>query len=147
MFSGVAIFVKYTHKHTFIEFNNNNILAVKLYTNLGPLYIVTSYTPPRYTSIPTIELNNILNKNIPTVILSDFNARHPTFDNTNTHNTNNFGTQLHSLCNSRKLSYLGPNFNTFRNNLSSGKPDLVIANDQFGMFHHRIHRGGGGGWI
>ena len=102
--SGVAVFIKKQHKHTVIEFaNNNNILAVKLFTNLGPIYIVTSYTPPRHTSLPTLELNNILNKNTPTIILSDFNATHPFFDNTKNNVSNNIGKQLYSLCNSRNL--------------------------------------------
>ena len=144
-YSGVAILVKHIHKHTFLEFTNNNILAIKLYTNLGPLYIVTSYTPPRYNSIPTIEINHILNKNIPTLIISDFNARHPTFHNSNITNTNHFGRQLHNLCNSRNLDYLGPDFNTFRNNINVGKPDLVIANNQFRIFHNRISEGRGVG--
>ena len=112
--SGVAIFTKHTLSHTYIEFNNNNILAVKLYTNTGPIYIVTSYTPPRFNTIPTIEINHILNKNIPTLIISDFNAKHPHFNNCAHNNLiNNFGRQLHSLCNSRNLDYLGPSFNTF----------------------------------
>ena len=78
-YSGVAIFVRQTFNHTFVEFKNPNILAVKLFTNTGPIFIVTSYTPPRHNTIPTIEINHILNKNIPTVILSDFNAKHPHF--------------------------------------------------------------------
>ena len=146
LFSGVAIFVKHPHTHTFLEFNHDNILAVKLFTNMGPIYIVTSYTPPRHPHIPTIPLNKILNKNIPTVILSDFNAKHPTFDNCNNMTqANNRGKQLHTLCNSRNLNYLGPNFNTFRNQLREGKPDLVLANNQFQMFQHRISKGEGVG--
>ena len=145
-FSGVAIFVKRTYTHTYVEFDHNNILALKLFTNLGQLYIVTSYTPPRHNTLPTIQLNNILNKNLPTVILSDFNAKHPTFDNCNNiTQANGRGKQLHSLCNSRNLNYLGPNFKTFRNNLSEGKPDLVLANNQFQIFQHRISKGGGVG--
>ena len=145
-FSGVAIFVKHTYTHTHIDFKNNNILSIKLHTNIGPIYIITSYSPPRHHTIPTIEINHILNKNLPTLIISDFNARHPHFDNcTSTSQTNNFGKQLHSLCNSRNLSYLGPNFNTFRNNDSQGKPDLVLVNNQFRIFHHLISKGGGVG--
>ena len=139
--------MKRTYTHTHIDFNNNNnILAVKLFTNTGPIYIVTCYSPPRHNTIPTIELNHILNKNIPTLIIGDFNAKHPHFDNCTTlKQTNRFGTQLHSLCNSRDLDYLGPNFNTFRNNNLVGKPDLVIANKQFRIFQHVIGMGKGVG--
>ena len=146
MHSGVAVFVKQQHKHTFIDFDNNdNILATKLYTNLGPLIVATSYTPPRFNTHPTVAFNRILNKNIPTVFLSDFNSTHPYFENCPNNRPNNLGTQLYTLCNSRNLHYLGPNFQTYRCNNRSGKPDLIIGNTQFRMFQHHITKGKGVG--
>ena len=50
-YTGVAIFVKYIHKHFFIEFDNDHILAIRLFINLGPINIVTCYTPQDLTTI------------------------------------------------------------------------------------------------
>ena len=104
--SGVAIFVKYNLQAKFIEFNSEDILAVKITTNLGQLLVATVYTPPRRDYIPTIQINKILDFKLPTVIIGDFNANHMMFDNS-TH-SNNKGKQLFTLINSKNLRYLGP---------------------------------------
>ena len=53
-YTAVAIFVKYVHKHFFIEFDNDHILPIRLFTNLGPINIVTCYTPPHPHPPPPI---------------------------------------------------------------------------------------------
>ena len=140
-FSGVAIFIKHHINSHFIDFSiNNNVLALKIYTSLGPLIIATSYSPPRFNSIPTIEINKLLNFNLPFLIISDFNARHLHFDNTNK-SPNNKGKQLHSLIHSRQLSFLGPDFLTYRQGNKAGKTDLIICNNLFHIFHHMVLEG------
>ena len=51
-FTGVAIFVKYI-------FVIDHILAIRLFTNLGPINIVTCYPPP-----PSQDLTTILQKKL-----------------------------------------------------------------------------------
>ena len=129
------MFAKTSLNTHFIDFDNNDdIIAIKLQTSLGPIIIATSYTPPRYLSLPTIELNHIFNLNLPTIIISDFNAKHPIFDNAKY--SNNKGKQLFTLMSARKLHFLGPTFDTYRQGTARGKPDLIICNDQFKLFHH-----------
>ena len=139
-YSGIAIFVKSTLNSHFIDFDNcNDMLAVKLYTQLGPIVIATSYTAPRNNLIPSVQINRLLNYNLPTVIISDFNASHSLFDNAKYPNSR--GRQLHSLMSTRNLSLLGPNFHTYRQGRNKGKPDLIICNALFHMFQHRVIEG------
>ena len=140
-FTGVAIFVKCIHKHFFIEFDNDHILATRLFTNLGPINIVTCYTTPRFNHHPTKEINKILDSNLPTVLIGDFNAKHAFFDNCSQGNADIRGNQLYSLCMARNLHYLGPNFNTYKCNDREGKPDIILANNQFQIFQHLISKG------
>ena len=56
-YTGVAIFVKYIHKHFLIEFDNDHILAIRLFTNLGPINrpIVMCYPPPPQDSTTILQ--------------------------------------------------------------------------------------------
>ena len=141
-YAGVAIFVKCNIAFNFLEFDDPNILAIKVKTALGPLIIVTSYTPPRYDALPSVTINKILNFKLPTVFISDFNATHPLFDNTNNkNNSNSKGKQLNTIINAKNLTYLGPDFETFCQGNRRGKPDLIICNSSFRLFHHLIQQG------
>ena len=77
--SGVAIFIKNHLISHFIEYETDQVLAVKIRTSLGNIIIATIYTPPRYDSLPTTILNKILNINLPTLFIGDFNSTHPFF--------------------------------------------------------------------
>ena len=143
LYSGVAILVKNNIKFSLLPTRTNDTLAIKYYTTLGPIIICTSYIPPRQNYIPTITLNKILDYNLPTIFISDFNAQHPLFHNTHAHNHNGNtrGAQLASLVVARNLDFLGPNFFTYQVRNRGGTPDLIITNRQFRMFHNNISRG------
>ena len=141
-YSGVAIAVRNHIETTEIPIMDNNTLAIKIKTKLGPLAIITSYIPPRIDYIPIIEINKILNHNIPTLIAGDYNAHHSTFNNTTRSvKTDNRGRQLHNLIKHRNLTYLGPHFNTLKSQNKLGKPDIVISNYHFNIFQTCITEG------
>ena len=142
-YSGVAILVKNNLKFSIIPTHTKDTLAIKLHTTLGPIIISTSYIPPRQTFIPTITLNKILDHNLPTIFISDYNAKHPIFHNTTNYNRygNPRGAQLASLVAARDLDFLGPQFSTYQTRAGKGTPDLIITNKQFRMFHHLISKG------
>ena len=75
------------------------------------------------------------------MLIGDFNAKHAFFDNCPQGKTDTRGNQLYSPCMARNLHYLGPNFNTYRCNNREGKPDIILANNQFQMFQHLISKG------
>ena len=56
--------------------NDHDTLAIKVFTNLGPLIINTLYIPPHIKTLPIIAYNKILNCNLPTLIIADFNSHH-----------------------------------------------------------------------
>ena len=143
LYSGVAILIRDHLKFAILPTHTNDTLAIKLFTSLGPVIIATSYIPPRQNFIPTITLNKLLDHNLPTIFISDFNAQHPTFNNTYTNRRygNPRGAQLASLVGARDLDFLGPHFATYRSGNNQGTPDLIITNKKFRMFHSHATRG------
>jgi len=142
-FTGSAVFIKKTLAFQEIYLQDSDIIAFKLFTSVGPLIISTAYFPPRYQHLPTLAFNKLLNHNLPTLIMGDFNAHHPIFDNTHKHHKHGDlkGKQLHGFMSAKNIDFLGPNFNTFLVNNRQGKPDLVLANRDFNIFHHIILAG------
>ena len=78
-FSGVALLVKNGIKFEIIEVTDDNTVAIKAYTNIGPLVLSTNYCAPSQSFIPTTSISSILKHNLPTIIISDFNAHHKIF--------------------------------------------------------------------
>ena len=142
-YKGVAILIKRTINYEPIILNDENSVAVKIYTNLGPLVISTNYCPPSQNYIPTTSLNHVLSHKLPTLIISDFNAHHSKFDNSSIHNWNgdSRGKALYSLSTSKQLDFLGPYFSTYVVNNRRGKPDLIFGNKYLKPFHHLIEPG------
>ena len=142
-FTGVSILIKDHLKYEIIAIEQDNILAIKLYTSYGIMIIATAYVPPRTPSLPTIALNKLFSHNVPTLLMGDLNAHHPMMDNESVYQPfgDSKGKQLQRLATLKKLRYLGPHFKTFITKRARGKPDLVIANKQFDIFHHRILAG------
>lgn len=139
---GVAILVKKSISFYEIPTHDTSSLAIKINTSIGPILIYTHYSPPRHQYINTIPLNKILNYNLPTIIIGDFNAKHPMFNNGRgdkiaTHK----GKQLVSLITDRNLNFNGPDFNTFQTATGKGKPDLIITSQQILPFHFNIKQG------
>ena len=111
-------------------------LAIKIHTTLGEVIIATSYIPPRLKLIPTLSLLKILNLKLPTIFLGDINARHPIFFGTY---TNSRGKMLKNLFLTHNLLHLGPPFDTFYGSNGTGRPDIILANSQFQLFHHTMY--------
>ena len=137
---GTAILVKTIIEFQEIPAKDPNTIAIKINTNLGPLIISTSYIAPSVNTIPVITLNKILNHNIPTVFISDFNAHHPFLNNT-TGQGDMRGRQLYSLAQSRNLSFLGPSFPTYITHARQSTPDIILCNNPFKIFHYLITPG------
>ena len=123
---GTAILVKDTIQHTLhsSEFNNSPFLYATIVTNHGKLNIGTFYTPPRINTLPILDIQHLINKQDPFIILADANAHHQDFG----HTFQDFRGQvlsLHMLHNN--ITYLGPDFKTWYSGGHSGKPDIVIG--------------------
>ena len=57
---GVAIFHKYDLTIEHIAIPHNDILAIKVITNTGPVIISTAYSPPRSKALPIVSLKGIV---------------------------------------------------------------------------------------
>ncbi len=108
-----------------------DVLAVEIETNLGPIIISTTYLPPRRPFLPFTDIYKLLNNNIPTYIIGDFNGKHKHFGNTN---NNTVGKSLLNLVNQGKILHLGPHFSTFINVNSATSPDKIFSNK-----HHYLN--------
>ena len=142
-YSGVAIFVKLGLSFHRLVINNNidpSWLCISLQTSIGPVLIATCYSPPRHSIINTITFHKLLDFNLPTLVVGDFNAKHSHFHNT-TSSSNLKGDQLHSLCNNRGLLFMGPSFNTFLTPTRKGTPDLVFGTTSLQSFHYLLESG------
>ena len=143
-YDGVAILIKNNINYQPIHLLEDSILAIKILTSFGHIVIATAYSPPRYPSIPSISINKIFSLNLPTLLIADLNAHHPLFDNTTRSKPqpDSKGKQIYNIMQYRNLSFLGPFFNTFlSNNNIQGKPDIILANQSFHLFHHQIKQG------
>ena len=142
-FSGVALLVKHNLTFTTIPTLDTNTLAIKIHTSLGWLIVATNYTPPSMPDIPTLTLTKIFDYNLPVILLGDFNSHHPSFHNTYPSHPygDSKGKQLASLVSTKKLTFLGPYFYTYKMPGQFGTPDLIFCNNQFRMFHYQIIEG------
>ena len=140
--SGTAILVKMGITLSPIELVNEHIQAIKIKTTYGDAIISTAYIAPTNPLIPTIEINKLLSYNLPLLIIGDFNAHHPILNNvTPSRPTDNKGRTLTALINKKNLCYLGPPFYTFVTNRAKGRPDVILCNNKFKIFHYQIDRG------
>ena len=140
LYSGVGILVKRGLPYIEIPTTDLNTIAIKLYTVIGPIIIATSYIPPRIPHLPIIAYNKILNYNLPTVICGDLNAQHPFLHNTQGQG-NARGKQLHNLALNKRLTYKGPDFQTYITRYKTGKPDVIVTNYHFNILHMHIQKG------
>ena len=117
-------------------------MAVKIFTNLGPVIISTAYFPPHnlFTALDFCKLTKF---KLPLLIFGDFNSKHPFFHNENTNypsgNTN--GRTMYNLCIKNNLQFLGPTFNTFITKYHKSKLDIAICNQDFNIFHNKFEHG------
>lgn len=83
------------------------------------------YLPPRRPFLPFTDVHRLLNNNIPTYIIGDFNGRHRHFGNGD---NNTVGKSLVNLINQGKMLHLGPHFSTFISVTSATSPDKILSN-------------------
>ena len=125
IYDGSAIAIKHDLQHKLIDTFDTDFLAVEVNTSLGPVIVATTYLPPRRPFLPFTDIYKLINYNIPTYILGDFNCTHTYFGN-NTNNT--VGRSLAQLINEGKLIHLGPNFPTYIRERSATNPDKIFCN-------------------
>ena len=139
---GVAIFTRYQLAVEHLFFVHNDIMAIKLTTNMGHIIIATSYSPPRRHAIPTVSLNRLFSFQCPVLFIGDLNAHHYHFHNSLGKSASDIkGKQTVNLINQFKLNFLGPDFPTYISSNRKGKPDIILANPQFSIFNHLISPG------
>ena len=131
--NGVAIAIKHNIQHKLIDNFTDDILAVKIQTDQGPIIIATAYLPPRRPYLPTPDFLSLLRHNIPIYIIGDLNAQHTDFGN---RKNNTVGTALVNMIHRRRLRHIGPDFPTLIRANTATKPDIVLCNH---LAHHNIH--------
>ena len=141
LYSDVAILVKNNYKYDIININNKKISVIKLYSSFGPIVIATAYSPPREEIIPTYLFHKLLNFQLPVLVMADLNAHHRIFDNISDRIGDFKGKQIAKLVEDQKFNYVGPHFKTYFSGGRSGKPDFILCNDLFNIFHNQVIRG------
>ena len=122
---GVAIAVKPHLPHKVLSNFLFEVLAVQVDTSSGPVILSTAYQPPRRPFCPTPDLLRLAGMRYPVYFLGDLNAHHRYFNYTA---SNAVGRGLVGLLDDGRLQHLGPDFETCRGFLGTGRPDVVLAN-------------------
>ena len=139
MDSGVAILIKKDIPHTFhTNTSNNNVLAATIQTRQGKMRIITFYRPPRQKNLPLMDINILIEQNIPTLILADANIKHVNFGHSSTDSDRKI---LNKYINSADIHFIGPDFCTYYDHNKSGKPDILMANSNFLTMAYHIQEG------
>ena len=135
MHAGVAIAVTKNIKYRLIDDFGDHILGVKVETTKGPIMILTTYCPPRRNYMPTGEIDNKLQMNIPVYFAGDLNARLPDLGYGN---SNNNGREIQRLMRMDTIIHMGSDFRTLVH--CNGRPDIVFSNRQ-AFLNYAIIRG------
>ena len=134
--AGVAIAVRKDLQYRIVDDFNDDILGAQLETTRGPVMILTNYSPPRRNYIPTAEIENKLQKNMPVYFVGDLNASLPAMGYGN---YNNNGREIHRLIQQNKIIHMGPDFKTLVHR--NGRPDIVFSNRN-AYLNYAVERGG-----
>ena len=122
---GVAIAVKNGLNHKLVE-GFENLLAVEIETNLGPVVLATIYLPPRRPALPMPEILRFSRLRKPAYLMGDLNARHLALGYDN--NPNATGNNIARLLLDGVLTHLGPDFPTYISGEHATTPDIVLGN-------------------
>jgi len=139
-FVGSCILVKSTLHFEFISppFIHPDFMAVKLFTQQGPIMIATAYIRPN-SNLPLSDFNKLFSyNNLPVFFAGDVNASHISLHHTT---TNAHGRQLLSIFNTKRLHYIGPDFHTTITARGKGRPDLVFGNRAALPYHTHLQPG------
>ena len=137
---GVAILVRTSNKHEYLTgvFLNHSFLAVKVHTTLGPIIVATAYARPN-SHIPMHDFNTLYRyNNYPIFFAGDLNAHHTQFQHGH---IDNHGRELMAIFNTKRLHYIGPDFETFYGPNGRGRPDLVFGNRAALPYHTHCRPG------
>ena len=130
--AGIAIAIRKDIKHRILDDTTDDLLAVELDTTRGPVVICTLYIPPRRSLLPVQDLMKFIRQNKPVYVIGDINANHTSLGN-NTCNTR--GRAINNLIQRNLVYHIGPNFDTWFHTTRTGRPDIVLANQNI---HHNI---------
>ncbi len=112
-------------QHKLLDDFDTYFLAIEIHTTQGPILIATTYLPPRRPYLPFPDMYRLLNNNIPTLILGDFNCSHTRLGSS-TNNT--VGKSIVNLIDQGNLIHLGPQFPTYISHNAATNPDKVFTN-------------------
>lgn len=129
--AGVAIALRRNLRYKIIDDFQDDFLAVEIETTDGPLWIATTYSPPRRPQLPIEDLTKVMNKRIPTYVFGDLNARHGILGYTN---NNIKGNTINRWVNQGRIRILGPDFVTMTTKFTPGSPDVALSNR-----HHHMN--------
>ncbi len=125
MNDGSAIAVKTNSQHNLIDDFDTHFLAIEIHTTQGPMVTATTYLPPRRPYLPYPDMYRLLNSNIPTLVLGDFNSSHTRLGN----RTNNIvAKSIINLKEQGNLIHLGSQFPTYISHNTATNPDKVFSN-------------------
>ena len=116
--AGVVVAIRKDLQYRLVDDFADDILGAEIETTKGRIMIITNYSPPRRNYIPTAEIENKLQKNIP-VYFIDLNAHLPAMGYVN---YNNNGREIKRLMEQNKIIHMGPDFRTFVH--KNGRPDI-----------------------
>ena len=137
---GSCILVKSTLHFEFISppFIHPDFMAVKLFTQQGPIILSTAYITP-FSNLPLADFNKLFSYNhLPVFFAGDINANHISLNHPY---TNAHGRQLLSIFDTKRLHYIGPDFHTSYTGRGKGRPDLVFGNRAALAYHTHLQPG------
>lgn len=126
--AGVAIAIKRNIDHQIIDDMEEDFLALKIMTSLGPLIIATGYLPPRHPIIPINNFLRLFRNQHPVLLAGDLNARHQALDHGNNNTT---GDLIYHFIRGGNVTHVGPFFKTYITPRASGTPDIALVNNKF----------------
>lgn len=126
--AGIAIAVKKGISHQIMDDFDEDYLAIRVMTSLGPLVIGTGYQPPRNPHLPIHTILRLFRRQEPVIFAGDLNARHHVFN----HSNNNFaGETINNMIRTGSTIHIGPDFQTYITPRATGSPDIVLTNNNF----------------
>ena len=135
--AGVAVAIKKGIAYNIIDDFQEDVLAIKVETNKGPVIVATCYDPPRRAYFPTEDISRLHRKTIPVYFLGDLNVRHRFLG----HRDNNLAGSIVNEWISRDLAiHMGPDFNTRVGVAGISRPDIILRNRN-GFLNYAVQEG------